>query len=199
MNALLEWDAGVLLWIQENMRTELMTVIMKSITRLGDAGCLWIVLSVLFLVLNKTRRVGVASSLAMIFTFITVNLGIKNIVARIRPYEVVDGLNRLVEAQSDYSFPSGHTAHAFAVGVVILIMMPKKVGVPIFIISVLMAYSRLYIGVHYPTDVIGGAIIGTLMGLLSVYLVNNISDRWNKRNQEIELEETNKLDHDIVN
>lgn len=199
MNALLEWDADVLLWIQENMRTELMTVIMKSITRLGDAGCLWIVLSVLFLVLNKTRRVGVAASFAMIFTFITVNLGIKNIVARIRPYEAVEGLNRLVEAQKDYSFPSGHTAHAFAVGVVILIMMPRKVGVPVFIISVLMAYSRLYIGVHYPTDVIGGAVIGTLMGLLSVFLVNKISDRWDKRNRDIELEEVEKLDHDIVN
>ncbi len=189
MNALLEWDAGVLLWIQENMRTDLMTTIMKAITRLGDGGCLWIVLALVFLVVGKTRKVGATSALALIITFVTVNLGIKNLVARTRPYEVVDGLINLVDKQKDFSFPSGHAAHAFAVGVVILVMMPKKIGVPVFIISVLMAYSRLYIGVHYPTDVIAGALLGTAIAFLSIFIVNKICSMWNKRNLRIELEE----------
>lgn len=188
MDAILEWDASVLLWIQENMRTDLMTTIMKAITRLGDGGCLWIALTVMLLVLGKTRKVGATSALALIITFVTVNLGIKNAVARIRPYEVIEGLTNLVDKQKDFSFPSGHSAHAFAVGVVILILMPKKIGVPIFIISILMAYSRLYIGVHYPTDVIAGALIGTLIALISIFIINKISARWNKRNKEIELE-----------
>ncbi|MBE5952697.1 MAG: phosphatase PAP2 family protein [Lachnospiraceae bacterium] len=189
MNAILEWDASVLLWIQENMRTDLMTTIMKAITRLGDGGCLWIVLAIVLLVLNKTRKVGAASALALIITFVTVNLGIKNAVARIRPYEVIDGLTNLVGKQSDFSFPSGHSAHAFAVGVVILIMMPKKIGVPIFAISILMAFSRLYVGVHYPTDVIAGVVLGTIIAFLSVTIINKICQLWNKRNKAIEEEE----------
>ncbi len=193
MNVLLEWDANILLWIQENMRTDLMTTIMKGITRLGDSACLWIVLTVLFLVLSNTRKVGVTSAVALIITFLTVNLGIKNIVARTRPYEVVEGLINLVDKQKDFSFPSGHAAHAFAVGVVILIMMPRKIGVPIFVISILMALSRLYIGVHYPTDVIAGATIGTIIAFVSIFIVDIISKKWNKRNLEIEQEEANGL------
>lgn len=195
MDIILQWDANVLLWIQENMRTEWMTVIMKAITRLGDGGCLWIVLAVMLLVIGKTRKVGFASAVALIITFVTVNLGIKNFVARTRPYEVIEGLTRLVGEQSDFSFPSGHSAHAFAVGVVILIMMPRKIGVPIFVISVLMAYSRLYVGVHYPTDVIAGALIGTIIAFVSVLIVNKISALWMKRNMDIEAEEElNKME-----
>lgn len=198
MNALLEWDASVLLWIQENMRTDLMTIIMKAITRLGNGACLWIVLAIMFLVIGKTRKVGVTSVLALVITFVVVNLGIKNMVARTRPYEVVEGLINLVDKQKDFSFPSGHAAHAFAVGVVILILMPRKVGVPIFVIAILMAYSRLYIGVHYPTDVIAGILLGTAIALISIFIVNKICSVWNRRNLKIELEEQRELDSQIV-
>ncbi|MBE5931967.1 MAG: phosphatase PAP2 family protein [Lachnospiraceae bacterium] len=195
MGALLEWDAGVLLWIQENMRTDLMTTIMKGITRLGNGGCLWIALAVVLLVIGKTRKVGAMSVLSLIITFVTVNLGIKNIVARTRPYEVIDGLVNLVEKQSDFSFPSGHSAHAFAVGVVLLVMLPRKFGVPIFIISILMAYSRLYIGVHYPTDVIAGVLLGTIIAFISMFIVNKICDKWHKRNKALEeAEATEQMD-----
>lgn len=195
MNTLLEWDTNVLLWIQENMRTDLMTTIMKAITRLGDGGCLWIVLALVFLVVGKTRKVGATSALALIITYLTVNVVIKNAVGRIRPYEVIDGLINLVDKQKGFSFPSGHSAHSFAVSVVILVMMPKKLGVPMLIISILMAFSRLYIGVHYPTDVIAGALLGAAIAFVSIFIINKICKAWNKRNIKIELEEQGKLDN----
>ncbi len=172
MDALFTWDSNVLLWIQENIRNSILTPIFLFITKLGDGGIIWIAFSLLFLILPKYRKVGYSCVTSMIMTFIVVNLFLKNIVARTRPYEVIEGLNRLVPAQSDFSFPSGHSAHAFAVGVVILIMMKKRIGVPIFFLAITMALSRLYIGVHYPTDVMCGIAVGTLMALISIWIVD---------------------------
>lgn len=93
------------------------------------------------------------------------NLFLKNVVARTRPYEVVEGLTRLIEKQSDYSFPSGHTAASFAAAVILFLQLPKKYGIPALILAVLISFSRLYLGVHYPTDVLAGAVSGTLIAL----------------------------------
>ena len=94
------------------------------------------------------------------------NVLLKNLVARTRPYEVVDGLHRIIEAQSDYSFPSGHTGSAFAVAVVVFLMCPRKIGVPVLAFAFVIAFSRLYVGVHFPTDVLGGALIGAVIAYL---------------------------------
>ena len=92
-------------------------------------------------------------------------LFLKNVVARTRPYEVVEGLTRLIEKQSDYSFPSGHTAASFAAAVILFLQLPKKYGIPALILAVLISFSRLYLGVHYATDVLAGAVSGTLIAL----------------------------------
>ncbi len=193
MEALLEWDANALLWIQENLRNDVLTAVMKCITRLGDNGTIWIALAVLLMVLPKNRKAGVASAISLLLTLLVVNVGIKNIVARVRPYEAIEGLTRLVPPESSFSFPSGHAAHAFAVGVVVLIMLPKKAGIPLFSLSVLVSLSRMYVGVHYPTDVVCGAIIGTAMALISVFIVNEIIEKFNKRDEKLEIRET--LEH----
>lgn len=189
MDAILKLDGEILLWIQKNMRTDLMTAIMRGITRLGDDGCLWIALAVVLLVIGKTRRVGAASALSLILTFLVVNLGIKNIVGRIRPYEAIVGLTRLVPAENSFSFPSGHSAHAFAVGVVIFLMLPRKIGVPTLVLSFLIAVSRMYVGVHYPTDVLAGILIGSAIAGFSVWIVGKAMEKWNKRTKQIEAEE----------
>ena len=189
METLLRLDGDILLWIQENMRTDLMTTIMRGITRLGDNGCLWIVLAVVLLVIGKTRRVGAASALSLLLTFMVVNLGIKNIVERVRPYEVIEGLTRLVHAEESFSFPSGHSAHAFAGGVVIFLMLPRKVGIPVLVLSFLIAISRMYVGVHYPTDVLAGIVIGSLLAYISVRVVNFVMEKWERRNKRIQAEE----------
>ena len=97
--------------------------------------------------------------------FVINNLILKNLVARTRPYEVIDGLHLMVPKAVDLSFPSGHTGSSFATAVVMFIMLPKKYGVPALIYAFLMGFSRLYIGIHYPTDVLCGGIIGTLVAI----------------------------------
>jgi len=178
-------DGNILLWIQDNLRNNVLDVIMKTITRLGDGGLIWIVIAIILLLFKKYRYAGLASAISLILTLLTVNICIKNVVARIRPYEVIEGLTRIVSEQSDYSFPSGHTAHSFAVGIVVFIMLPKCFGIPTLCLSVLMGLSRLYVGVHYPTDVLGGAIIGTIMALISVFIVGKIRNKFSGKENDI--------------
>lgn len=159
-------DGAILVWIQENLRNEYLTPIMKFITHLGDSGIIWIVLAVLFLVFSRTRKTGVLMIFSLLGSLLINNMILKNLVARVRPYEAVEGLHRMIEAQGDLSFPSGHTGSSFAAAVVIYLMCPKKYGIPAMILAVLIAVSRLYVGVHYPTDVLFGALSGTLIAWL---------------------------------
>lgn len=128
---------------------------------------------------KKTRNVGYMSALALIGSLIVDNILLKNLVARTRPYEVIDGLKLLIEKQSDYSFPSGHTGSSFASAIVLWKELPGKYGVMALIVAVLIAYSRLYVGVHYPSDVLAGVVIGTVLALVSVWLVKRFRGRRN--------------------
>lgn len=162
MDAIFNIDAHILLWIQENIRCGLLDPIMKGITHLGDSGILWIAVTVILLLFKKTRRVGIACAVSMILGMIVTNVWLKNWVARVRPYEVIEGLTTIVGKQHDFSFPSGHSTNSLAAAAVIFAMVPRKYGVPTLILAVLIALSRLYVGVHYPTDILGGLIVGTL-------------------------------------
>lgn len=168
IDTLLKLDGDILLWIQDNLRAGWLDPIMKFITYLANGGALWIGICVLLLILKKTRTTGLVCSCSLAATFLINNIILKNIVARTRPYEVVEGLNRIIGAQSDYSFPSGHSGASFAVAVVMFMEMPKKYGVPALIVATLIALSRLYVGVHYPSDVIAGILTGTLYAVITV-------------------------------
>ena len=174
LEQLLHIDGQILLWIQEYLRFPALTSVMKDITNLGNAGILWILITIVLLLDKNTRTVGYMSALALIGSLIVDNIILKNLVARTRPYEVVDGLKLLIEKQSDYSFPSGHTGSSFASAIVLWKELPKKYGVMAFIVAILIAYSRLYVGVHYPLDVLAGVVIGTVLALVSVWLVKKI-------------------------
>lgn len=156
-------DETILLWIQESVRTPELTSVFKTITHLGDKGLLWIVLGLLLLIPRKTRRVGFMTLLSLGVTALICNVWLKEAVGRVRPYEVISGLELLVGRASDLSFPSGHAASSFTASVILFKGLPKWIGIWPLILAVLIAFSRLYVGIHYPSDVLVGALIGIVV------------------------------------
>lgn len=175
METLMELDGNILLWIQDNLRNDILTPVMKCLSRIADNGLIWIVIAVLLLIFSRTRKVGFTVGLSLLSNLLVMNLILKNLVARVRPYEVIDDLKILVPEERSFSFPSGHAGHAFAAAVVLYCMLPKKYGIPALVLAGLIAVSRMYVGVHYPTDVLAGAVIGTGIALLCVALVKRLS------------------------
>ena len=143
------FELNILDWFQ-TLHTPVMDKLMTSVTKLGDAGIFWIILTLIFLIIPKMRKTGVTMAAALIVDLLLCNVLLKNLVARTRPYDVNTTVELLVAKLRDYSFPSEHTAASFA--------------------SVT-AVSRLYLYVHYPTDVLGGIIFGCLSGCLGYHIV----------------------------
>lgn len=163
-------DGNALLLIQEHVRNAVLTPIMTRLTALGDHGIIWIVLGLVLLIPKRTRRAGILSLLALLCAHLLCNYVLKDYVARVRPFEVVSGLYCLIERPTDWSFPSGHTMTAFASAMVIFRSCKKPIGVPVMLLACLIAFSRLYVGVHYPSDVIFGAVLGSLIGLIFFWI-----------------------------
>lgn len=174
MNALNLFEANIILWIQENLRVGFMNPIMQGITHLGDGGIFWIILSVLLLLFKKTRKVGLCCALGLILDLLVVNIAIKPLVARIRPYEIIKEISILTHQPGDHSFPSGHSAGSFACAWAFFRSYKKKWGIPALVLASLVSLSRLYVGVHYPTDVLGGIVIGIIVGELGYFLGKKI-------------------------
>ena len=177
---LIDFEGSILLWIQNNLRSGFLDPIMKAITMLGDKGLIWILITLVLLIMRRTRKLGVMCAASMVFGLIVTNLIIKNWAARIRPYEMVQGLNCIVPLAKDWSFPSGHTTNSLACAWVLFRKAPKKFGVPALILAILIAFSRLYVGIHYPTDVLGGALIGLGSACLAMLLVPRLEKRFPK-------------------
>lgn len=160
-----DMDISILLWIQENLRSDMWTPFWKAITFLGNGGWFWIATSVLLLLPRQTRMTGVLSLLSLGLGAIITNLWLKPMVARPRPYETWTDMVLLISRPSDFSFPSGHTCAAFACALILLWMLPRGQGIPFVILAALIGFSRLYLGVHYPSDVLGGFLVGTFSSL----------------------------------
>lgn len=177
LETLLNIDGGLLLLIQEYARTPLLDKIMVFITSLGNGGMIWIAATILLLIPKKTRKVGIMSGVALLGSLIINNHIIKNIVQRPRPFVTFTDLQILIPTPSEFSFPSGHTASSFAAAGVFYSNLPKKFGVPAVILAGLIGLSRLYVGVHYPTDVIAGIVMGILLSFMAERLVNFVSKK----------------------
>ena len=179
------FDLPILDWIQATMQSDFMDKFMPIITLFGEKGLFWMVLSALFLLFPKTRKMGLGMALAMALGLLVCNITLKPLVARPRPYdfqlsEFGKVIPLLIEAQHDFSFPSGHTIACFEASVVML-RNNKWVGVPAFILGVLVSFSRMYLYVHYPTDVIVSVILGTLFAIIGDAIAGAIAPKLKPR------------------
>lgn len=172
LETLLNLDGGFLLFLQENVRNPVLNSIMIFITTLGDKGYLWIAATVILLIPKKTRKIGIISGVALLGSLIVNNEIIKNLVRRPRPFMTFTELRILIPRPSQFSFPSGHSSSSFAAAAVFYRYLPKKFGVPAMVMACLIAFSRLYIGVHYPTDVLAGAMVGVGLSYAAGILVD---------------------------
>ena len=206
-------DLAILDFIRAHMTSPLGDEIMPIITMLGDNGIIWIVMAAVMLLFKRTRKLGAAMVIALMIDVVCCNFIIKPLVARIRPFDVNTAIKLIISAPDDYSFPSGHTAAAFAafgalffgrnkltgsagrfigmnvqddlskhngsiapVGVQVLnyefkserihVFSQKNLWIPVLVLAILIAASRLYLYVHYPTDVLTGMVLGTLFGFI---------------------------------
>lgn len=161
----------------QTIHTPLLDKILAFITSLGNAGIIWIVLVVVLLILPKTRKTGIIVAAALLVDLILCNLILKNLVARVRPYDVNTAIAILIKKPLDFSFPSGHTAASFAAMTALFLAKMKKAWIAALVLAVLIAFSRLYFYVHYPTDVLGGAVVGILSGIIGYAIVEKIDKR----------------------
>lgn len=182
INGISEMEIKMLDWLQ-GIRTPVMDKIMLFITSLGDAGMIWIVLAIVLLVLPRTRKSGVILAAALCVDAVLCNGILKNLFGRIRPFEANTAVQLLLARPHDFSFPSGHTAASFAATSSLFFAGEKKLWKPVLVLAVLIAFSRLYLYVHYPTDILGGIAVGVAAGYIGYLAVSKWLSWKEKRNQ----------------
>lgn len=166
------WEAEFLLYLQNNVRTEFFNYVMQFFSFLGNFGWFWIVLCIVLITVKKTRPIGIIAAVALVASLIMVNGIIKPIVHRTRPFDSIDGLILITKKPLDSSFPSGHTSSAFVVSCAVTWCLSGKkkwFGVLLIIIASLIAFSRLYLGAHYPTDVMAGLLLGISISVVTYF------------------------------
>ena len=179
------FDLPILEWIAANLKCGFLDKVMPLITLLGDAGIFWIACSVVLICFPKTRKTGLAMGISLLIGLLVCNVTLKPLVARIRPYDYQmqhfgKEVLLLVEGMHDYSFPSGHTIASFEAATALMIGN-KKLGIPAMILAVLIAFSRLYLYVHYPTAVLASIVLGIGIAFLGTFLVKKGYSLWESR------------------
>ena len=172
------FDLPILDWIAANLWCPVLDTVMPIITMFGDGGIFWIIISVLLILTKKHRRTGLGMGFALAIGLLICNIILKPGVARIRPYDFqmeyfAKEIQLIAGGMHDFSFPSGHTIASFE-ACTALMLGNKKFGIPATVLAVLVAFSRLYLYVHYPTDVIVSVVLGALFGILGTVLASKV-------------------------
>lgn len=160
----------------QTLHTPVLDKIMVGVTKLGDVGIIWIILTAILLIIPKTRRTGGVMLVALVVQTVLCNVILKNLFARTRPYDVNTTVQLLVPKLHDFSFPSGHTSASFT-AVSALYFSKDKLWKPALILAYLIAVSRLYLYVHYPTDVLGGLLLGVLSGYIGYKIMEKVKNK----------------------
>lgn len=173
LQAIQNIDASILLFIQEDLRCSFLDPIMKFFSFIGDYGLFWIILAAVLLISPKTRRGGIDTLICLAFAAALCNLVFKNLVARPRPFLEIEELELIIAPLLSYSFPSGHACSSFAAATALTLAFRHR-GAWAFLPAALITFSRIYVGIHYPTDILCGAIFGVLISLFTYELSRRI-------------------------
>lgn len=170
-----EFELKILDFIQEHLRFGFLDDMMVLLTRLADDGICWIVLAVALICFKPSRKMGITLGVALLLGLLVGNLGLKNLFARPRPYTVNPDIvpSMLIDTLKSYSFPSGHTRCCFESGMA-LFLCDKRWGKAAFVLGGFIGFSRMYLYMHYPTDVLAGALLGLLNGFIAFIIVDKI-------------------------
>ncbi len=164
MQTFMDIEFGILDFVREHLSCKALDAVMPVVTYLGSVGIVWLVCAAVLLFIRGYRKSGVMLCVGLLVCFIVGNLLLKNLTARDRPCWINESAELLIPVPTDYSFPSGHAMSSFAAAV-ILLHTDKRIGIPALILAVLIAFSRLYLYVHFPTDVAAGALLGCAVGI----------------------------------
>lgn len=166
-------DWSILNWIHSTFTCGFLDFLMPKITLLGDMGAIWIVAAVVMLCTKKYRKQGVILLAGLAVGVLVGNVALKHLIARPRPCWLDTSVQLLIANPTDYSFPSGHTLSS-VIGATILTMTNRKFGWAAIPVAVLIAFSRLYLYVHFPSDVLGAVFIGLVIGIAVFFAGNNL-------------------------
>ncbi len=163
-------------FIQDNLRSGFMDLFMVFVTDMGNLGAIWLVVAAALLLRGEERKTGIAIAAALVLAFVAGGIVIKPLVARIRPCDIDTTVRLLIDRPRDFSFPSGHASSSFA-AVTVLFLAGSTWRRPAAVLAALIAFSRLYLFVHYPSDVIAGILLGMLCGYVA-WQVSGPLNRW---------------------
>lgn len=168
-----EFELKILDFIQEHLRFGFLDDLMVLLTRLADDGICWIVLAIALICFKPSRKMGITLGVALLLGLLVGNLGLKNLFARPRPYTLNPDASMLIDKLNSYAFPSGHTRCCFESGMA-MYLCDKRFGKAAFVLGGFIGFSRMYLYMHYPTDVIGGVILGLINGIIAFVIVDKI-------------------------
>lgn len=172
MSIITDIDFKMLDFIKERFSCGFLDFLMPKVTFLGNAGMIWIATAIIMMFFKKYRKTGVMIGVGLLEGAMIGNVLLKNLIARERPCWINETVNMLISIPQDYSFPSGHTLSSF-VAATIIMHHDKRMGIAAYVLASMIAFSRLYLYVHFPSDVFAGVLIGIIIGIVS----NVISDK----------------------
>ncbi len=170
MDALNLFEIGILDFIRETFSCKFLDYFFVAVTTLSNKGIFWIILALVLLCFKKTRKTGICLGVVLLIGEILGNQILKKLFERPRPYTVNPDVTLIIDKLSSFSFPSGHSRCAVECSIAIF-ANNKKWGIAAIVLAVLTCLSRMYLYVHYPTDVLAGAALGVIDGLLAVFIV----------------------------